>query len=542
MSTQSAIFLSFIVFAVLVNIYLGWSNSRIERERNAAEQISSKKTRQCEELLRQCTTLKIERDASVEKAKSIQELYGPVIDATTERQKILSELASQRQQEQAEIERLRQQRQQSHKAFTEQKEREEKQLREQLQHAAHRLDQQQKRAEQNVKDVTNRSQGEIRELANRIAELKKELKPLDEEANLQSFGFYKPHYDFGSSAAYLAKLEDVRSKQKRMVSDRTAAVGDIEWTVNGSKSEGRKSINQTLKLLLRAFNGECDAAIAKVRYNNIHVMETRIRKAHEAINALAKVQECRIVPEYLDLKMQELFLAHEYQEKVQAEKEEQRRIREQMREEEVARREIERVQQEAENEERRFEAALVRARMEAHNAVGAKQQQMLDQIAELERRLNEAHANKERAMSRAQMTRSGHVYVISNIGSFGENIYKIGMTRRLEPMDRVHELGDASVPFRFDVHAIIFAEDAPALESALHRAFAARRVNMVNEKREFFRVTLGEISQVVRQQHGEIEFTHTPEAIEYRKTLSLVQGNGQQVTLNGSDNLTRLAA
>lgn len=275
--------------------------------------------------------------------------------------------------------------------------------------------------------------------------------------------------------------------------------------------------------MLRAFNGECDASIAKVKYNNIHVMEARINKAFEAINNLVGVQRCELTPGYLKLKLQELYLVHEYQEKIQEEKEEQCRIREQMREEEIAIREMERAQSEAEREERRYADALRKAQEEAEQTVGAKQQKLLGQIEELQRKLDEAHTNKERAIARAQMTRSGHVYVISNIGSFGEDVYKIGMTRRLDPMDRVRELGDASVPFQFDVHAIIYSEDAPALGTTLHRTFQHRRLNRVNERKEFFRVTIDEIAEVVRAHHAEIEITLLAEAAEYRKTMALLE-------------------
>ncbi|MEL6615500.1 MAG: GIY-YIG nuclease family protein, partial [Bacteroidota bacterium] len=151
-------------------------------------------------------------------------------------------------------------------------------------------------------------------------------------------------------------------------------------------------------------------------------------------------------------------------------------------------------------------------------------------IEELERRLAEAHANKERAVSRAQMTRAGHVYVISNVGSFGENVYKIGMTRRLDPMDRVRELGDASVPFRFDVHAIIYSDDAPGLEAELHRQFDTKRVNRVNTRKEFFRVPLDEVARVVQENHGEIEFTLAAEAEEYRKTLALLKKSSTEMS------------
>ena len=392
------------------------------------------------------------------------------------------------------------------------------------------------RVQQETSQLRNTSQAalhqqaqELQTLQSQATTLQAELKPLEEEAILRDFGFYKPRYEFADLSRYQTEMERISGEQKRMLLQKTAAQSHTQWTVNGSVVEGRKQINQTLRLLLRAFNGECDAAIAKVKYNNVRVMEARITKAYEAINKLADVQQCRIAPEYRDLKMNELHLAHEYQEKVQEEKEEQRRIRERMREEEVAQRELERAQEDAAREEARYGQALEKARGEVAKAVGEKQQKLMGQIAELERLLHEARERKQAALSRAQMTKSGHVYVISNVGSFGEHVYKIGMTRRLDPLDRVRELGDASVPFLFDVHAVIFSKDAPALEATLHRAFHHRRVNKINERREFFRVSLDEIAVAVKQHHGEIAFTHLAEAVEYRKTMSLLgQGPSQQ--------------
>lgn len=358
-------------------------------------------------------------------------------------------------------------------------------------------------------------------LEQRIAALREEFSVLDEESHLRDFGFYKPRYAFADSARYETELDQLRERQKAMLKDKRAAFCEIEWTVNGSAAEGRKQITQTLRLILRAFNGESDAAIAKVKYNNIQVMEARVRKAYEAINRLVDVQRCRIAPEYLDLKLSELFLVHEYQEQIQREKEEQRRIKEQMREEELAQRELERARVEAEKDEAKYQAALERARREVEQAAGAAQAKLLEQMAELERRLQEAHDNKERAIARAQLTRSGHVYVISNIGSFGEHIYKIGMTRRLDPFERIRELGDASVPFEFDVHAVIFSEDAPKLENTLHHEFEDRRINLVNERKEFFGVTIDEIAAVVRRHHADMSITLLAEAEQYYKTLAL---------------------
>lgn len=361
------------------------------------------------------------------------------------------------------------------------------------------------------------------ELWTQIGVLRADLDALDERADLQSFGFYRPRYEFTAPGQYQARLEQIRDTQKAMLKHRTAAVCAVEWTVNGSAREGQKQINQTLKLMLRAFNGECDAAISKVRYDNVHVMATRIRKAAEAINGLAQVQQAEIVRRYVELKLEELHLVHEHAEKVQEEKEEQRRIREQMREEEIAQRELEKARVEAEREEARAAEALRKARAEAAGMIdGARHARLLEQIAQLEARLAEAHANRERALARAQMTRSGYVYVVSNVGSFGEHVYKIGMTRRLDPLDRVRELGDASVPFQFDVHALIFSDDAPGLENRLHRAFSARRINRVNEKKEFFHVTIDEIAAEVEAHHGAIHLTRAAEAVEYRKTLALL--------------------
>ncbi len=441
-----------------------------------------------------------------------------IVDVDAERQRVLQQLGAERARLLAEAEKAKVEQRQERQRLVAQLEAERARLYGDLERAR----KEQEQALHAIHAERQRGAAEVQSLQGHVQRLRAEFAALDEEANLQSFGFYKPRYSFASSDRYQAKLDEIRARQKALISAKTAAQSHTQWTVNGSVVEGRKQINQTLKLMLRAFNGECDAAIAKVKYNNVNAMEARILKAREVIDALVTVQQCSIAPEYVSLKLNELYLVHEYEDKVQAEKEEQRRIREQMREEEIAQREIEKARQEADKEEARAAEALRKARAEVDLAVGAKQQKLLGQIEELERRLGEAQVNKQRAVSQAQLTRSGHVYVISNLGSFGEHVYKIGMTRRLDPMDRVRELGDASVPFQFDVHAIIYTDDAPALESALHREFHQRRVNRLNERKEFFRVHLDEIATVARRMHArEIEFTRIAEAEEYRKTLAM---------------------
>jgi len=352
-------------------------------------------------------------------------------------------------------------------------------------------------------------------------ELLRELSVLEEDLELTTFGVYKPHFDYDTSEDYKNALGKARGDQKQMIKDKNAIVCGTEWTVSGSKREGQKMTKQYMKLMLRAFNNECDAAVLKVKGNNIQRMEERIKRAFDAVNKLGTIHHIEITSKYFQLKMKELRLAHEYQEKRQEEKEEQRRIREQMREEEKVQQEIEKARTEAEDDERRYQEALDRASKDMEAAQGAELDKLNEELENLQRQLQEAHERKERSISRAQQTKSGHVYVISNVGSFGDIIYKIGMTRRLEPVDRVKELGDASVPFVFDIHAMIFSENAPQLETALHKEFDKKRVNLVNTRKEFFRVSLDDIETTVKKHHGDIEFMKIAEAKEYRETVAM---------------------
>ena len=201
---------------------------------------------------------------------------------------------------------------------------------------------------------------------------------------------------------------------------------------------------------------------------------------------------------------------------------EQREIKQQIREEEKARKEMEKAIKEAEKEERLIQKALEKARAELANANEEQRKEFEAQLADLEGKLEEAEERGQRALSMAQQTRRGHVYVISNVGSFGENVFKIGMTRRLEPLDRVKELGDASVPFSFDVHAMLYSEDAPTLEKELHRRFNRESVNKVNPRKEFFRTSLAEIKQMVDNQGiADVHWTMKAEAAEYRESLAI---------------------
>jgi len=351
--------------------------------------------------------------------------------------------------------------------------------------------------------------------------LRKEVSLLEENLENISYGLYKPQYDYKTSEEFKQKLEEIINRQKQAIKNEMATYCSIKWEVGGSKTEGAKMTKHYSKLMLRAFNGECNASIAKVRWNNIGNMEARIGKAFEAINKLGSTHQITVTKEYYDLKLKELRLEFELEEKLYQEKEEQRKIREQMREEEKAQREIEKARKEAEEDEERNEKALQKAKAEIEKAKGKELELLTEKIKRLEENLQKAHELKERAISRAQLTKSGHVYIISNIGSFGDTVYKIGMTRRLEPTDRIDELGDASVPFDFDVHGLIYSENAPELENILHKRLDSKRVNLVNRRAEFFNTTIDEIEAFVNELNLKIQLTKMAEAKEYRETLSI---------------------
>lgn len=362
-----------------------------------------------------------------------------------------------------------------------------------------------------------------------LTRISEELALATDAAFLAEIGYYEPRYDFEDIASYEAELQRIRGKQKAMLredgtgSNRAAAAFATQaLSFNGSEAQGRAAQKKTLKLILRAFNGESDSFIARVSYRNVDAMEKRIRIAFDAINAITqKYDFCELNPRYLDLRLQELMLVYEWEEAKQKEKEEQARIREQMREEEKAAREAEKAQQQAEKEETKYQELLQKAEQEVQLASEKDKAKLNSKIEELQQRIAEIE-EKKRAISQAMLTKTGYVYIISNVGSFGENVYKIGMTRRLEPMDRVKELGDASVPFPFDVHAMIRTSDAPSLENALHKHFDVRRLNLENQRKEFFQVSIDEIRQELdelKDQLGidsELRLTLLAEAKEYR--------------------------
>ena len=316
------------------------------------------------------------------------------------------------------------------------------------------------------------------------------------------------------------RLKQARETTRQLVKESRAAECDYKEKVRRETA---------IRFVTDAFNGKVDSILSKVKHDNYGKLVAKIDDAFALVNLNGQAfRNARIRFEYLTARKEELVWAVRSMELQRIEREEQREIKEQLREEERARKEYEMAIKSAEKEERMLQRAMLAAQKHLAEAKEAHRAKYQAEIEELQRKLVEAEEKGRRALSMAQQTKRGHVYVISNVGSFGENVFKIGLTRRLEPKDRVRELGDASVPFEFDIHAMIQAEDAPALEAELHRRFVQTQVNKVNSRKEFFRVGVSEIRRVVTEMGIECKWTMAAEAREYRESLAVARGRAEQ--------------
>lgn len=349
----------------------------------------------------------------------------------------------------------------------------------------------------------------ISQLRAEYAELSSTLVETRETALLQEAGVYEYRHPLDDSVAYKAQLTGIQARIKDAVKAGNAVVGSTTWTVNSSAREGTKMVRENSKLMLRAYNNEADNAVRAMKPYSRESSIARLTKAKETISKLGATMQIRVTDSYHDLRVQELELTADYLAKVAEEKESAREERARLREEEAARREFEREQEKLRKEYSHYSATLDTL----------KEQGDADGAARTEAKLAEIQQSIDGINRRAANIRTGHVYVISNIGAFGPNMVKIGMTRRLKPEDRITELGDASVPFRYDTHMLAFSEDAVGLETKLHHEFADRRVNLVNMRREFFRVTPAEVRDVItRLGYPIVSWAGEPEAAEWRQS------------------------
>lgn len=358
---------------------------------------------------------------------------------------------------------------------------------------------------------------EISALDQEIREKKAQIVGLLDDISFQEFGLYKPNFDFANSDLYKAELVRIRDEQKRCIKNDAACTGSANWSVNGNEAKGRAMVKDMKKLLLRAFNVECDDIVANVKVTNFEKSIERIYKISEQISKLGAIMSISITQYYIGLKVEEVKLALDFQQKKQEEKDRLKELKEQQREAARVQKEIEEERKKLAKEQTQYQNALTRIMAQLEK--DSQNPDLLAKKEELQGQLGEIAKAIEDVDYRSANQKAGYVYIISNVGSFGENVYKIGMTRRLNPMERIDELGDASVPFDFDVHALIFSEDAPGLENALHHAFERNKVNKVNTRREFFRVSLDEIKAEVRRNFDKtVEWVDVAEAEQFRQS------------------------
>jgi hypothetical protein len=348
-------------------------------------------------------------------------------------------------------------------------------------------------------------------LNQQLADAKSQIVATEDIALLQEAGIYSYFHPLADAVAYQARLEALQEKIKGMnKKDGGAIEASTSWTVNGSAAEGRAMVRDFSKLMLRAFNAEADNLVRQLKPYKVNAAIERLQKVASTIEKLGKTMHIRITPGYLKTRILELQLYADFLQKQAEEKENERAERERMREEKKAQQEMEREKARLEKERQHYlnalEALVAKGDEEAANRMRA-------QLGDVEKAIQDVDY-------RAANIRAGYVYVISNIGSFGESLIKVGMTRRLDPMDRIRELSDASVPFNYDVHALFFSNDAVGIETSMHNRLSGKRLNLVNLKREFFQATASEAKQHLSELAGELlTFNDVPEALEYRQSI-----------------------
>ena len=361
--------------------------------------------------------------------------------------------------------------------------------------------------------------GIIREISNK----RQELIDVEDEIELQECAIYEPRYDFATSLQYKEELDEVRQYQKDMIKDKSAVIYSENWTVDGSLAKGRKMTNGNIKVILRCFNSECEAAINKIKYNNIHTIEKRIQTSFNILNQAFKTAKVAITEDYLDLKFDELYLGYEFERKKAEEKEALREQREKEREEKALQKEVENKKKKINKEITHLQKLVKELNLRlAETKDENEKNDILSQLEAANQNIKEYTDEEKQLDYRLENLGAGYVYIMSNIGAFGKDIFKIGVTRRLDPLERINELSSASVPFKFDVHALIFSYNAYQLETELHNKFSKNRVNKVNNRKEFFKVSIDDLEkELMNYKDLTIEFTKTPDAEEYNESLKI---------------------
>lgn len=361
---------------------------------------------------------------------------------------------------------------------------------------------------------------ELKKRQSELKALQKEVIVLNDDLDLQEYGFFERKYKFSDSTKYKEELETLRKRQKQLVKDKKAGVIVRPMLLDNSKSKGRAMQNQLIKAMIRGFNGEVDAHLVKVTATNLSKKVDAVVKSFNQLNKMYSRNLVCLSNDYLELKISELQLAVEYELQKLEEKELLREQRAKEREDKKLQAELAAKRKQIEKDRKHFKQMLDNVEELLKTANEEEKEKLNLQLAEYQDKLSELDELEEDIDYREGHATAGYVYIISNIGAFGEDVYKIGVTRRLDPMERIRELGSASVPFQFDVHALIFSEEAFSLEKELHNRFEKNKINKVNGRKEYFKVPFSDIKAVL-EEHKElaIELTEKAEAFEYRQSL-----------------------
>lgn len=363
---------------------------------------------------------------------------------------------------------------------------------------------------------------ELSQRKSELSAIQNEILLANDSLELQEFGFFERQYKFSDSTKYKEALDNLRNHQKDLVRSGQAGRIIVSMLLNDNKSKGRAMQNQLIKAAIRGFNGEADALLVKVTVSNVEKKIQALKQAFQQLNKMYSRNQIEITIPYLNLKIEELSLAAEFELQKQEEKELLREQREKEREDKKLQAEIKAKRKQLEKDREHFKNMITKVTELLKEAKNNEVDELMRQLTEYQDKLSELDEIEEDIDYREGHATAGYVYVISNIGSFGENVYKIGVTRRLEPLERIRELSSASVPFQFDVHALIFSEEAFALETELHNQLANYKVNKVNGRKEYFKVPFEKIKELL-DKHEEltVELNENAEAFEYRQTKAI---------------------
>ena len=339
-----------------------------------------------------------------------------------------------------------------------------------------------------------------------------QTKPIVEDTN---------EYTYETSKEFDDQLKEIRRKQKVMIKNKEAMIHDTNWTIDGSSTKGNKLMKDIAKLALDSFNDYCDNLIVRLKYSGIDKAKENIANKYTKINKLLSSFCTRISAEYLNLKYDEVQLKCLFLQKKEEEKEEIRRREAEIREQLKLEEEIKKAQEKIQYEQTQFNTEIARLQEQLNNEQG-NNKAIMKQLKKLQDKIAKLEEKKKDVLNRQINRKAGWVYVISNDSFEGKEVYKVGTTRRLEPLTRIAELSSASVPFKFKVNSIIFSEDCFGLETALHKALDNKRWNLANKHKEFFVCSLNEIKQEVLKHNPTATFIDNPTDDEYELSKEMV--------------------